>query len=141
MNKISLTLIFLTSYSLSMTCESNQYFDTPQNKCRICYEYQNDKCQECETISECKTCNAGYLLDATKKCMPCPSGCKDCTGDVQKCVTCFAGFSLKADSTECISCSQNCKKCTATDACTECFEGFSLDSSSKSCRMNEKSPC
>ena len=141
MKKISLILIFLASYSLSMTCESNQFFDTPQNKCRICYESKDEKCQECETISECKTCNVEYLLDATKKCISCPSGCKDCTGDVQKCVTCSPGYSLKADSTGCIQCSQNCKKCTATDACTECFDGFNLDSASKSCKMNEKSPC
>jgi proprotein convertase subtilisin/kexin type 5 len=76
----------------------------------ICKPCQSP-CLECYTLTLCKTCVIGKMLDGFS-----------CVDSCASCVTCPEG-QFKSSGV-CVNCPPNCQACTSTTSCQKCMTGF-----------------
>ena len=83
-------------------CDQGLYYDSTQNKCLDCDEYEDAVlCRKCDGYNQCTECNVGYRLgqygsDWQGRCRPCDDPqCALCNELTGQCDECREGWFLK----------------------------------------------
>lgn len=128
----------------SLDCASGEYGNKREGVCMVCPV----GCTECESGSNCESCERGYSLTYLGECLPCADHCEHCEkGQCLKCATdffedatgicvsnCGAGMYGQKTSSKCMTCPIGCSRCESGKVCKDCIAGYSFNSETFECK-------